>query len=280
MVHVVIPTRPPKSPTPLPSEADSDHEDNSDRHGTDEEDSEDDVDTGKGKGKGKGKKNATKKRVSKKKVKKEKNGEEDAGEAEVDARAGNKHKPGPKNKNGAKARNISGSGTPYASPCETCYLKNLFCEIPAGGSGNCVPCKAKKLQCAYRLTPKQVGLLTKNPLKSKQHLQLSSRGTKETSGTPGPSRKDDQEDLASDEETKPRFIFDDIDTIKGTMAELAGSHGKVSKHFESRITKLEADVAIRMGGIEKVLNALCKVIDNAVAHQVIGEYSHCFIYLI
>ncbi len=82
-----------------------------------------------------------------------------------------------------QARNLKGSGFSYDPPCDSCYLKPTFCERPVSGSGNCIPCKVKKLSCVYHLTPEQIGLLTKKESNSKNRGRLSLGGKKKIQRT-------------------------------------------------------------------------------------------------
>lgn len=163
------------------------------------------------------------------------------------------------------ARNLEGSGHAYASPCERCYLKELFCERPKSGQGNCVPCKLNKLHCEYRQSSQQIGAMTRKAFNDKrQGLNLRSK----RSASAGPSKQPGGEEEAAeheeeDENAGRRFLFHDVDEIMRSVANLADSEIQISKELKQRMAKLETHVSERIGGIERALTALCTLVNTA-----------------
>ncbi len=174
-----------------------------------------------------------------------------------------------------QARSYDGSGMAYPSPCERCYLRDLFCESPASGQGNCVPCKVKKLHCLYRLTPKQIGSMTKKAYKGKQAgLNLRNVKSEGASGAPegkADAKVDEHDDEDDDEQPAQRYLFQDVDQMMQTLANIAKSQEMMTTQVGNRLTNLENHVATKVRNIENVLSALCTVVDSAARDNAFRE---------
>lgn len=174
-----------------------------------------------------------------------------------------------------QARSYDGSGMAYPSPCERCYLRDLFCESPASGQGNCVPCKVKKLHCLYHLTPKQIGSMTKKAYKGKQAgLNLRNKKSEGTSGAPEDEadvKGDEHDDENDDEQPAQRYLFQDVDRMMQTMDTIVKGQEQMAMQFGNRLTNLENYVASEVRNIKNVISALCTVVDSAAGGNTFRE---------